>query len=65
MFKWNTCGGLKVSALNSGSSGPGSSPSQGHCVVFVGKALKLHSALSPPRSINGYQRQNAGQGDNL
>ena len=31
------CGGLMVSALISGSSGPGSSPGQGHCVVFLGK----------------------------
>ena len=27
-------GGLLVSALDSGSSGPGSSPGWGHCVVF-------------------------------
>ena len=25
-----------VSALDSGSSGPGSSPGRGHCVVFLG-----------------------------
>ena len=28
-----------VSALVSGSSGPGSSPGRGHCVVFLGKTL--------------------------
>ena len=28
-----------VSALDCGSSGPGSSPGQGHCVVFLGKTL--------------------------
>ena len=28
-----------VSALDSGASGPGSSPGQGHCVVFLGKTL--------------------------
>ena len=28
-----------VSALGSGASGPGSSPGQGHCVVFMGKTL--------------------------
>ena len=39
-----------VSALIPGLSGPGSSPGWGHCVVFLGKTL------SPPRSINGYQR---------
>ena len=37
-------GGLMVSALVSGSSGPGSSPSRGHCVVFLGKTLSSHSA---------------------
>ena len=26
-----------VSALDSGSSGPGSSPGRGHCVVFLGR----------------------------
>jgi len=35
-----------VSALNSGSSGPGSSPGRGHCVVSLGKTLYSHSALS-------------------
>ena len=33
-----------VSALDSGSSGPGSSPGRGHCVVFLGKTLYSHSA---------------------
>ena len=32
------------SALDSGSSGPSSSPGQGHCVVFLGKTLYSHSA---------------------
>ena len=31
--------GLMVSELDSGSSGPGSSPGQEHCVVFLGKTL--------------------------
>ena len=44
-----------VSALDSGASGPGSSPGQGHCVVFLGKTL-LSQCLSPPRCINGYRR---------
>ena len=35
-----------VSALNSGASGPGLSPGQGHCVVFLGKTLYSHSASS-------------------
>jgi len=33
-----------VSALISGSSGPGSSPGLGHCVVFLGKTLYSPSA---------------------
>ena len=41
-------GGLMVSALNSGSSGPGSRPSRGHCVVFMGKTLNSHSASLHP-----------------
>ena len=39
-----------VSALVHGSSGPGSSPGRGHCVVLLGKTLYSH------RSINGYRR---------
>ena len=31
-----------ISALVSESSGPGSSPVQGHCVVFLGKTLYSH-----------------------
>ena len=45
-----------VSALDSGASGPGSSPGRGHCVVFLGKTLYYHFTLSPPRCINGYRR---------
>ena len=33
-----------VSALDSGASGPGSSPGRGQCVVFLGKTLYSHSA---------------------
>ena len=33
-----------VSALVPGSSGPGSSPGRGHCVVFLFKTLNSHSA---------------------
>ena len=35
-------------ALNSGSSGPGSSPGCVHCVVFLGKTLFSHSASLHP-----------------
>ena len=37
-----------VSALVSGSSGPGSSPGRGHCVVFLGETLYSHSASLQP-----------------
>jgi len=37
-------GGLMVSALVPGASGPGSSPGRGHCVVFLGKTLNSHCA---------------------
>jgi len=40
--------GLMVSALVSRSSGPGSSPGQGHCVVFLSKILYSHSASLHP-----------------
>ena len=33
-----------VSALDSESSGPGSSPDRGHCVVILGKTLYSYSA---------------------
>ena len=36
---WEARGDLMVSALVYGSSGPGSSPGRGHCVVFLGKTL--------------------------
>ena len=41
-------GGLMVSALDSGASGPGSCPGRGHCVVFLGKTLYSHSASLHP-----------------
>ena len=31
-----------VSGVDSGASGPGSSPSWGHCAVFLGKTLYSH-----------------------
>ena len=37
-----------ASAVDSGSSGPGSSPGQVHCVVFLGKTLYSHSASLHP-----------------
>ena len=42
---WSTWhNGLMVSVLDSGSSGPDSSPGGGHCVVFLSKSLYSHSA---------------------
>ena len=41
-----------VSALDSGSSGPGSSNGWGHCVVFLGKTL---STLTVPLSTQVYK----------
>ena len=42
------CDGLMISALDSGSSGPGSSPGRGHFVVFLGKTLYFHGASLHP-----------------
>ena len=41
-------GGLMVSAFNSGVSGLGLSPGQGHCVVFLSKTLYSHGASLLP-----------------
>ena len=49
-----------VSALDSGASGPGSSPGWGHCVVFRARHFTL-TAPSPPRCINEFTGElNAG-----
>ena len=51
IFELPTCGrrgGLMVSALDLGASGPGSSPGRGHCVVFLGKTLYSHGASLHP-----------------
>ena len=37
-----------INALVPRSSGPGSSPGRGHCVVFLGKTLHSHSASLRP-----------------
>ena len=41
-------GGLMVNARDSRSSGLGSSPGRGHCVVFLDKTLNSHSASLHP-----------------
>jgi len=48
-----------VSELDSGSSGPGSSPGWGHCVVFLGKTHDSHSASLHPGVQNGTHEFNA------
>ena len=40
--------GNMVSVLDSRASAPGSSPGQGHCVVFLGKTLYSHRASLHP-----------------
>jgi len=49
-----------VSALVSGSSGPGSSPGRGHCVVFLGKTLNSHCATLHLGVLIGTGELNAG-----
>ena len=49
-----------VGALVSGSSGPGSSPGRGHCVVFLGKTLYPHNASLHPGVLMGTGEFNAG-----
>jgi len=49
-----------VSALITGSSGPGSSPGRGHCVVLPGKTLHSHSASLHPGVQMGTGEPNAG-----
>ena len=41
-------GGLMDSVLDSGSSGPGSGPGLGHCVVSLGKTLYCNGASLHP-----------------
>ena len=49
-----------VITLDSGSSGPGSSPGQGHCVVFLGKTLYSHSASLHPGAQMGTSKYAGG-----
>ena len=48
-----------VGALDSGTSGRGSSPGRGHCVVFLGKTLNSHSASLHPGVQMGTGELNA------
>ena len=49
-----------VSALDSGSSGLGSSIGRAHCVVFLGKTLNSHSAFLHPELQMGTGEFHAG-----
>ena len=49
-----------VSALFSGSSGPGSSPGRGHCVVFLAKIIYSHGASLHPGVKRGTGELSAG-----
>ena len=53
-------GGLLFNALVSGSSGLGSSPGRGHCVVFFGKTLYSHSVSLYPGVYFDTGELNAG-----
>ena len=57
-YKQGRRGGLVVSVLDTGSSGLGSGPGRGHCVVFLDKTLYSHGASLHP-GVYGYRR-NAG-----
>jgi len=49
-----------VSVLDSRLSGPGSSPGQGHCVVFLGNTLCSDSASLHPGVQMGTSEFNPG-----
>jgi len=51
--KKERCGGLMVTAVDSRSSGAGSSPGRGHCVAFLGKKHYSHSIV--PLSTQVYK----------
>ena len=54
------CGGLMLSELDSGSSGPGLSSGRGHFVVFLGKTVYSHSASLHPGVYLGTGEFDAG-----
>ena len=45
-----------VSALDSGSSGSGSSHGRGHCDCVLGKTLDSYNALSPDKTMYGQKK---------
>ena len=52
-----------VSALDSGSSGLGSGPGRGNCVVFLGNTSYSHGASLHPGVKMGTGESNAGGND--
>ena len=52
--------GLRVSALDSGSSGPATSPGRGHCAVLLGKTLYFHSTSLHPGEQMGTSKYAGG-----
>ena len=52
MYLHGRGGGLVVSALDSGASGPGSSAGLGHCAMFLSKT---HFTLTVPHSTQLYK----------
>ena len=53
-------GGLKFSAFDPGSSGPGSNSGRVHCVGFLGMTLYSHSASLHPGVKMGTGEFSAG-----
>ena len=53
-----------VNGLVSGSSGPGSNPGRGHCVVFLGKTLCSRSASVHPGVLVNEHTDEFNAGDN-
>ena len=60
IFQSERHGGLIVSVLVYGASGPGLSPGWGHCVVFLSKTLYSHSTSLCPNVYMGTGEFNAG-----
>ena len=50
--------------VSSTPSGPGSSPGQRHCVVFLGKTLNSHSVSLHPTQVYKWVPANLNAGGN-
>jgi len=60
VYYLGTYGSLVVSVLHSRRNGPGLSPHQGHCVMFLGNSLSSHSASLHPGITMGTSKFIAG-----